>query len=60
MNEKVKKYVIGGGIFSGLAIMGLFLYNRKRVKVDQSIKQVPRETILKMLKDFKKNMFSTC
>lgn len=60
MKENLKKYVIGGSIFSGLAVAGLFLYNRKRVKVDQNIKQVPRETILKMLKDFKKNMFSTC
>ena len=46
MNEKVKKYAIVGGIFSGLAVMGLFLYNRKRVNVDRTVKQIPRETVL--------------
>ena len=37
MNDKVKKYVISGGIISGLAVMGLFLYNRKIVTGDRSI-----------------------
>ena len=37
MNDKVKKYVISGGIISGLAVMGLFLYNRKRVTGDRIV-----------------------
>jgi hypothetical protein len=38
MSDNLKKYAIGGGILSGVALFGLYVYNKKKVRVDQSIK----------------------